>query len=70
MADNARRSLYKVTYAPIKPSEEDRRSGIMERRMRGLEKVTFVASLRATKADIEAARRVIGGDAPADGAPI
>jgi hypothetical protein len=62
MADVARRSLHKVTYAPIRPSAEDERSGAIERRRRGLEKIAFANALRASAAEIAATQRTLGDD--------
>ena len=59
MAEFARRSLTKVTYAPIRPSEEDQRSGVMERRQRGLEKAGFAGALRVQAREVDGARRMI-----------
>src|SRR3982751_6031226 len=56
MADVSRRSLNKFTYAPIKPTAEDERSGAVERRRRGLEKVAFVNALRIRPDELEALR--------------
>jgi hypothetical protein len=60
MADIARRSLDKFTYAPIRPSPADERSGAVERRVRGLDKVAFASALQA-RPD-EAAAISSGGD--------
>lgn len=56
MADASRRSLDKVTFSSIVPSSEDVRSGAPEKRQRGLEKIAYVSSLRASPAEVEAAQ--------------
>lgn len=59
--DIARRSLNKVTYAPIRPSEEDEKSGQVAQRRRGLEKVVFANSLHTSPAEIEAVKNSLDG---------
>lgn len=56
MADIARRSLHKVTYAPIRPSPEDEATGAIAKRQRGLEKVVFANALHTSTAEIEAVK--------------
>lgn len=56
MKDIARRSINKVTYAPIQPSTEDVRSGAVLQRQRGLDKIVYANSLRATAAEIQAVK--------------
>lgn len=62
MADPSRRSLAKATFVSIRPSPEDARSGAIERRQRGLEKIAFVSSLRASAEEIAQARLSHGTD--------
>ena len=62
MADVARRSLTKITYAPIRPSAEDERSGAMGKRLRGLDKIAFASALRASVEEVEAAKRGLEDD--------
>jgi hypothetical protein len=62
MADIARRSLSKVTYAPIRPSADDERSGAVEKRRRGLDKIAFASALRASADEIAAIKRDLGND--------
>jgi hypothetical protein len=63
MLESSRRSVGKVTYAPIQSSEEDRDSGAIFRRTRGLERAAFVRGLRITPAEVaELRRRGSGGD--------
>jgi hypothetical protein len=62
MADPARRSIEKATFVSIQPSPEDVKSGAVEKRQRGLEKIAFVSSLRASPAEIIAARREHAND--------
>jgi hypothetical protein len=64
MADFARRSLTKFTYSPIKPDESDQRSGLMERRQRGLEKAAFGAALQVGSREVDAAARLAGPQQP------
>jgi hypothetical protein len=56
MADIVRRSLDKVTYAPIKPSPEDERSGAILMRRRALDKVVYAGALQARPDEIEGAK--------------
>jgi hypothetical protein len=65
MADIARRTLTKVTYAPVRPSVEDEQSGAVEKRRRGLEKIAYATALRASPDEIAAAKRGLGNDAAA-----
>src|SRR3954447_2514205 len=60
MADIARRSLDKFTYAPIRPSPADQDSGAVNRRVRGLDKMAFASALQARQD--EAAAISSGGD--------
>lgn len=62
MADPSRRSLEKVTFSSIVPDADDLRSGAVAKRQRGLEKVAFVNSLRATVGEIEAAKKAATDD--------
>jgi hypothetical protein len=57
MTDHARRSLPKATFVSVRPSDEDRRSGAIDKRQRGLEKIAFVTALRASSAEVADARR-------------
>jgi hypothetical protein len=68
MADIARRSLPKVTYAPVRPSAEDEQSGALEKRRRGLDKIAFASALRPSAGEIAAAKRMLGDDAGATAA--
>jgi hypothetical protein len=56
VSEIARRSLSKVTYAPIRPNKEDERSGAVLKRQRGLDKIVFANALAATEAEIDAAK--------------
>jgi hypothetical protein len=47
MADIARRSLDKFTYAPVRPSAADEESGAVVKRIRGLDKMAFASALQA-----------------------
>jgi hypothetical protein len=54
MSDIARRSISKVTYAPIRPDDSDRDSGAVAKRQRAIEKIAFAAALRVTPQELEA----------------
>ena len=54
MADVIRRSIEKVTYAPVHPSPQDESSGAVLMRRRGLEKVAYAAALRAQPSEVAA----------------
>src|SRR4051794_26621235 len=60
MADIARRSLDKFTYAPIRPSPADQDSRAVNRRVRGLDQVASASALQARQD--EAAAISSGGD--------
>jgi hypothetical protein len=62
MADQLRRSIEKATFVSIQPSPEDVRSGAVEKRQRGLEKIAFVSSLRASPREVLEARREHASD--------
>jgi hypothetical protein len=62
MANLLRRSLSKVTYAPIKPSPEDERSGAILKRQRGLDKVVYANALQARADEIEAVKASLHGE--------
>ncbi len=65
------RSLYKVTYAPIRPGPDDVPSGAVARLRRGLEKVAFANALRPTAAEAAAAARLREeGDPPGAAAAL
>ncbi len=59
MANIARRSLNKVTYAPIRPSAEDERSGVIANRRRALDKIVFANALHTTAAEIETVKATL-----------
>jgi len=54
MADIARRSLDKFTYAPIRPSSSDEQSGAVNKRVRGLDKMAFATALQARPDEVAA----------------
>lgn len=60
MSDIARRSLNKFTYAPIRPSQEDERTGAVAKRRRGLDKVVYTGALKARPEEITAAKAAAG----------
>ncbi len=62
--DIARRSLTKVTYAPIRPSAADEQSGRVAQRRRGLEKVVFANALHTSPAECDAAKNSLDGSSP------
>jgi hypothetical protein len=64
MGDASRRSLYKVTLSSIKPSADDERSGRVEKRQRGIEKIAFVGALRASAAELT--ETLVAGDVDPD----
>ncbi len=59
MATGYRRSLNKVTYAPIRPSAADEASGAVGRRKRGLEKVVFANALHTSPSEIDAVKAMV-----------
>ncbi|HZN17941.1 MAG TPA: hypothetical protein VFB84_07090 [Micromonosporaceae bacterium] len=59
MATGYRRSLNKVTYAPIRPSAADETSGAMGRRKRGLEKVVYANALHTSPSEIDAVKATV-----------
>lgn len=67
MADTARRSIDKVTFSSIRPDEKDVRSGAVEKRRRGLDKIAFARGLGASSTEIAEAlkREGLGADAHA-----
>ncbi|GIH08304.1 hypothetical protein Rhe02_63710 [Rhizocola hellebori] len=67
MATGYRRSINKVTYAPIRPSAADEESGAVGRRMRGLEKVVFTNALHTSQAEIDAVKATLN---PGEHEPI
>jgi hypothetical protein len=60
MADIARRSLNKFTYAPVRPSDEDRRAGTILKTRRGLDKIAFASALRLTSEELQAVKAELG----------
>jgi hypothetical protein len=60
VADVARRSLDKFTYAPIRPSRADEKAGTVDMRVRGLDKVAFASALQARPDEVAAISS--GGD--------
>lgn len=52
MADTSRRSLQKVSFSSIVPGPEDVRSGAVEKCQRGLEKIAYAGSLRASSLEL------------------
>jgi hypothetical protein len=62
MADIARRSLNKFTYAPVRPSDEDRRAGTILKTRRGLDKIAFASALRLTSEECSAVKADLGAD--------
>jgi hypothetical protein len=62
MATGYRRSLNKVTYAPIRPSAADEASGAVGRRKRGLEKVVYANALHTSVSEIDAVKVTVNPD--------
>jgi hypothetical protein len=67
MGDESRRRLNKVTFTSIQPGPEDIRSGAVEKRMRGLDKIAYASALRTNPSELKSVVGTVDDDLAREG---